>query len=101
MDGELGCGVQYLPFVYLGVPIGGNARKLKFWELVLKKIESKLAIWKCKLLSTSGRAQLIKSILNNLPIYFLSMFRIPDIVAKKIIYLERKFFVVLWMIDGN
>lgn len=59
MPSELGCGVQKLSFMYLGVPIGGNAERMKFWELVLAKIEKRLAMWKCKL-PISGLAHLIR-----------------------------------------
>lgn len=37
MAGMLQCNIQSLPFTYLGVPIGGYSRTLKFWEPVLKK----------------------------------------------------------------
>jgi len=37
----LSCKVGKLPFVYLGVPIGGDPRRLLFWEHVLLRIEKK------------------------------------------------------------
>lgn len=67
-------------------------RGLNFLEHVLKKLENRLSMWRCILLSTSGRAQLITSVLNNLLIHFLSLFRIPDFIARKIVSLERKFY---------
>lgn len=30
--------------------------------------------------------------MNNLPVHFLSFFKIPDCIAKNIIFLERRFF---------
>ena len=35
---------------------------------------------------------LIKSVLNNLPIYYLSIFKMPKAVAQRIINMQRKFF---------
>lgn len=49
-------------------------------------------MWKGKLLSMAGRTQLIRSVLSNLPTYFLSLFRIPDVVAKRSICMQKRFF---------
>lgn len=35
--------VGALPFIYLGLPIGANAREKKTWQPVLKKIGSRLS----------------------------------------------------------
>lgn len=90
---ELKCRIEYTPILYLGISIGGSSKRAKFWDPVIKKIETKLSMWKCKLMSIAGRAQLIRFVLNSLPIYYLSMFRIPNIVARKIVSLQRNF---LW-----
>lgn len=49
-------------------------------------------MWQCKFLSKASKSQLIKYVLNNLPLYFLSIFRIPNGVAKQIISLQTMFF---------
>ncbi|RHN53135.1 hypothetical protein MtrunA17_Chr6g0488181 [Medicago truncatula] len=51
----LNCKVGSIPFVYLGLPIGGNARRLAFWEPLLYRIKSRLSSWNSKHLSFSGR----------------------------------------------
>jgi len=56
----LHCRVSFLPFVYLGLPIGGDARKLEFWKPVVDQIVTKLSSWKCKFLSLGGRLILLK-----------------------------------------
>lgn len=28
---EIGCGIGKIPFIYLGLPVGGNPRRLSFW----------------------------------------------------------------------
>jgi hypothetical protein len=33
----LGCSVGRVPFLYLGLPIGGDSRRLSFWDPVVKK----------------------------------------------------------------
>lgn len=56
--------------------MGGNPNRTKFWELlVMKNIEQRPSMWKFKSLSIANRVQLIKYVLLNLPIHFLSIFR--------------------------
>jgi reverse transcriptase-like protein len=90
---QIGCKHTECPITYLGLPLGANMNKGSSWKPVISKIESKLSSWKAKTLSRAGRLVLIKSVLNSLPIYFMSMFRMPKIVAAKIVKLQRKF---LW-----
>jgi len=42
----LNCHVGAIPFVYLGLPVGGDPRKLDFWKPVLNCIHSRLSIGK-------------------------------------------------------
>lgn len=91
---ELGYDIHLVLLKNLGVPInGGNTRTHNFWEPILKRIESRHSLWKCKLLLMAGRCLLIKVVLNNLPFHFLCMFRIPNNVTEKIISLQRNFFL--------
>ena len=89
---SVGCIHDRLPFTYLGFPLGAHMNRCSAWNPVLKKIETSLASWKAKLLSRAGRLTLIKSVLNSLPIYFMSMFKMPQKIAKRIIKLQRRFF---------
>lgn len=76
----------------LGYSLGANYSLRKTWNSIIEQIKRKLAMLKCKLLSHAGRLQLIKYVLNSLLLFYLSIFRIPDSVAKKIISLQKKFF---------
>lgn len=93
MASQLLCKVGSLPFVYLGLPIGGSASRINLWEPVIAKIEKKLASWKGNLLSIGGRVTLIKSCLASLPLYYMSLLPMPKGVIEKIIQLQRNF---LW-----
>ena len=77
---------------YLGMPLGASHKFPTVWNLILEKIESKLAGWKMYL-SKGGRLTLLKSTLSSLPTYYLSLFTIPTHVAIKIERLQRDF---LW-----
>ena len=93
---ELLCKKGSIPFSYLGLPIGGNSSRIKTWEPIIKRIEKKLASWHGKLLSIGGRLTLIKSSLSNLPLYFMSLYPIPQSIIARIKRIHRKF---LW--SGN
>jgi len=49
----LNCRVGSLPFVYLGLPNGGNAGRLSFWQPFIDCIKSRLSGWKSKHLQVS------------------------------------------------
>lgn len=71
------------PFTYLGMPVGGNPRRISFWEPVILKIKKRLSQWKQKYLSFGGRICLIRAVLSSIPLYFLSFFKMPQSVAAR------------------
>jgi hypothetical protein len=72
------------PFLYLGLPIGGDPRRLVFWEPVVTRLKNKLSGWKSHFLSFGGRLVLFKSILTFLPVYALSFCKAPSCVISTI-----------------
>lgn len=76
-----------------GVTSRGNPSRKATWRSVLEKIRSKLAGWKRRLASLAGRLTLIKSVTSSLPAYYLSIFKMPNGVAKEIEKLQATF---LW-----
>ncbi|KAI3506473.1 hypothetical protein L1887_28832 [Cichorium endivia] len=89
----LGCSPAYLPFSYLGVPVGANMRLKKNWTPVIDRFQAKLSTWKAKSLSFGGRLTLIKAVLGSLPTYYFSLFVAPLGVLNDLEKLRRKF---LW-----
>ena len=89
----LNCKVGSIPFMYLGMPIGGNSRRLSFWEPLLNRIRSRLAGWSSKHLSFGGRLILLKSVLSSLPVYALSFFKAPTGIISSIESLFNCFFL--------
>lgn len=71
----LSCKIEESGFMFLGIPIGSNPRRIKMWDPVIDKFSSKLALWKRRFLSFAGRVTLINSILNNLPIFVMSFYK--------------------------
>jgi len=89
----LNCTQMGIPFKYLRIEVGGNPRKEQFWEPVINKIKARLSVWKGRFLTLAGRICLIKSVITAIPLYYLSLFRAPDIVCKRITSIQRRF---LW-----
>ncbi|XP_057447160.1 uncharacterized protein LOC130738983 [Lotus japonicus] len=83
MAAILNCSVMRIPFVYLGLPIGGNPRRLSFWTPIINKLHGRLSRWKQKSLTFGGRICLIKSVFSSLPLHFLSFFKMPPGIIKR------------------
>ncbi|KAM7511057.1 hypothetical protein LguiB_009932 [Lonicera macranthoides] len=77
---------------YLGLPLGGNPGSVSFWDLVIERVAKRLEWWHKGCLSTRGRLVLIQSVLESIPIYFLSIFKIPTQPALRLEKLMRDFF---------
>jgi len=82
-----------VPFKYLGMTIGGKPRRVAFWKPIIDKIKARLSNWKGKILSMAGRICLIKSVINALPLFYLSFFKAPSKVCSLIKKIQTKF---LW-----
>ncbi|KAL6339446.1 hypothetical protein AAG906_032981 [Vitis piasezkii] len=63
------------------------------WDGVEEKVRRRLALWKRQYLSKGGRITLIKSTLASIPLYQMSVFRMPKSVARRLEKLQRDF---LW-----
>ena len=64
-----------------------------FWNGIIDRFNKKLASWKGVSLSQAGKHTLVKSTLQNLPTYALSLFGIPVKHAEKMEKIQREF---LW-----
>ncbi|XP_028108106.1 uncharacterized protein LOC114306978 [Camellia sinensis] len=87
------CRVSSLPINYLGMPLGANPKRVSTWEPIINKVKKRIVSWKKRYLSLGGRITLIKSVLSSLPIYYMSLFKIPTQVANLIEKYQRSF---LW-----
>ncbi|RVW28251.1 putative glucan 1,3-alpha-glucosidase [Vitis vinifera] len=74
---ELGCKVGLLPTVYLGLPLGAHHKAVSMWDGVEERMRKRLAQWKRQYISKGGRITLIKSTMASLPIYNMSLIRMP------------------------
>ena len=94
----LGCKAGSFPITFLGMPLHFRKTSYSDWVPVIDRIQGRLAGWKAKTLSRGGRLTLVNSVLTAMPVYFLSSFRVPDGVRRKIDTLRRRF---LWKGGGE
>lgn len=78
---------------YLGLPIGANLRLERTWKLVIQLLASRLGSWGNNYVSLGGRFILLNSILNVIPIFYMSIMKMHVKVWKKIIRFQKEF---LW-----
>ncbi|GKE52387.1 hypothetical protein Tco_1487543, partial [Tanacetum coccineum] len=86
-------GIDLMKFCKLVI---GNGNVTRFWHdrwllqllalfdgllEVVKKVSNKLSFWKAKSLSVGGRLTLIKSVLGAIPTYYMSLFRLLQLLA--------------------
>ena len=98
LTGLLGCKIDSFPTSYLGLPLGAKFKENAIWDPVISRVEKRLSGWKSSYLSKGGRLTLIKSVLSNIPTYFLSLFPLPVSVANRLEAIQRKF---LWGSYGS
>ncbi|XP_058765470.1 uncharacterized mitochondrial protein AtMg00310-like [Vicia villosa] len=89
----LTCKLDKIPFKFLGLVVGDNPRRTKFWTPILANLKARLSPWIGRLLSIGGRVTLINSVITTVPIYHISFFKIPKKVNIEIIKIQRNF---LW-----
>jgi len=71
----LNCSIMHLPFKYLGLIIGGNYRVVSFWKPIVDKIKTRLSRCKGRLMLLAKRVCLIKFVLSELALFYLSFLR--------------------------
>nr|GEZ24865.1 RNA-directed DNA polymerase, eukaryota, reverse transcriptase zinc-binding domain protein [Tanacetum cinerariifolium] len=89
---KIGCMATKLPFPYLGIIIGDHMSCIKAWDNVINKVLGRLSKWKMKSLSIGGRLTLLKAMLGLTLLYYMSMFRVPLQVLKKLESVRCHFF---------
>nr|GEV81746.1 putative retrotransposon Ty1-copia subclass protein [Tanacetum cinerariifolium] len=94
----IGCSILTTPFNYFGVKVGSNMSRITSWDDVISKVSSRLSKWKLKLLSIGGRLSLLKSVLTSIPLYHMSIFKVPIGMLNDLESIRRYFF---YGVDGS
>nr|GEW96729.1 RNA-directed DNA polymerase, eukaryota, reverse transcriptase zinc-binding domain protein [Tanacetum cinerariifolium] len=75
-----------------GTKVGGSMSQVQAWKEVVDKVKSRLSKWKMKTLSIGGRLTLLKSVLESMPIFHMSTFRVPSSVLHMLESIRSYFF---------
>ncbi|KAJ0482676.1 hypothetical protein HanIR_Chr13g0656551 [Helianthus annuus] len=89
MTNRLKCRKGSMSFGFLGLTIGANMKRIKFWKPVVDKFNTKLSAWKAKCLSFAGRMILAKAVMGALPNYYFSMYLAPKKVIQTLDAIRR------------
>ena len=81
-----------LPVRYLVLPLANRRLQVQDWQPVLKKVEARLGGWRARMLSQGGRLVLVKAVLSAILTYFMSVFRMPSGVRRRLEGTMRSFF---------
>ncbi|KAJ1702306.1 hypothetical protein LUZ63_002085 [Rhynchospora breviuscula] len=87
----LNCAQASLPIIYLGLPLTCKRPDRLCFQMLIDKVNAKLAGWKSSLLSRAGRIVLTSSVLSSTPIFFMSVFQLPVWVVNAIDKTRRNF----------
>lgn len=69
---------------YLGLPIVVERSKYNTFRCLKEKVWQRIISWKSDMLSSAGMEILIKSVLQAIPTYIMSVFRLPSNLLKEI-----------------
>lgn len=87
-----------LPMRYLGLPLLFSKLSFSDCQMLLTKIDQRVAGWEGLALSYAGRVQILKSVLTSLSVYWASAFILPKKIIKEI---EKRLRAFLWKGTGN
>ncbi|KAL9667077.1 hypothetical protein QQ045_001424 [Rhodiola kirilowii] len=70
---------------YLGLPVAFGHNGTEMFKNIIGRIWKKMQGWKEKKLSIAGKEVLIKAVVQAMPTYAMSCFKIPDTLIKRIV----------------
>ncbi|GJX31732.1 putative RNA-directed DNA polymerase, eukaryota, reverse transcriptase zinc-binding domain protein [Tanacetum coccineum] len=82
-----------LPVKYLGVPLVPSRLVYRDCAELMERVKRRICDWKNKFLSFAGRAQLVRSVLSSMHLYWASVFILPSSLILELEQLMRGF---LW-----
>ncbi|GJS19900.1 RNA-directed DNA polymerase, eukaryota [Tanacetum coccineum] len=75
-----------------GSKVGGHMSRIQSWNETIEAMASRLSKWKMKTLSIGGRLTLLKSVLGSMPIYHMSIFKVPMKILQRMESIRSHFF---------
>ena len=69
---------------YIGIPMEWGITKKQMLKFLIQRTLEKIQSWKCKFLTQAGRETMIKAVLQALPAFVMSVFKIPIGIIQEI-----------------
>ena len=82
LSAMLSFNIGSLPFNYLGLPVFTEKPKFSHLQPIADKIKEKLSAWKACLLSMAGGEQLVRSVIQSMLMYSISIYSLPMSLIK-------------------
>ena len=79
------------PSKYLRINFKLRGNRVADFQFLVDKLQSKFEGWKANLLSQAGRTTLINSVLQTLPLYTFSCFKVPETIFRRMDSIVRAF----------
>ncbi|XP_031096877.1 uncharacterized protein LOC116001124 [Ipomoea triloba] len=90
---------KLFPFTYLGCPVYRDRKRVDLFSSLIDRVTTRCKGWHTRLLSQGGKAVLIRTVLQALPMHVFSAINPPKAVIKQ---LERAFANFFWgEVDGK
>ncbi|CAN1347905.1 Putative ribonuclease H protein At1g65750 [Linum perenne] len=93
---KLGCSTGHSR--YLGVPTEWGRSRKETFNFLLERMSKIAQPWKSSMLSPTGKETLIKSVIQAIPTYIMSLFLLPNAITNRMNAMLRNFF---WLGDPN
>ena len=87
----LNCRQGSIPFLYLGLPVGANPRRVETWEPMVEQLRRRIISWGNRYVSLGGCIVLLNLVLNSIPIFYLSLLKMSSKVVNSVVALQRNF----------
>ena len=68
---------------YFGLPANVGVDKTNCFSFLIERIVKKISVWKENLLSAGGKEILLKALIQAIPTYAMSVFKIPKKIVKE------------------
>ncbi|XP_012841203.1 PREDICTED: uncharacterized protein LOC105961520 [Erythranthe guttata] len=84
IENEFHFSTGVFPFRYLGIPLAASKVRVLNYQPLLDKIEQAIGAWTCQTLSYAGRLEILKTVVQGMCCYWLSIFLIPHAIIESI-----------------
>ena len=88
---ELGCKIGVFPSSYLGLPLGALHNLMAVWDNIEERFRKKTSFMEEAIYLKRGEIHSPCSTLSSLPIYYMSLFRLPRRVKLRLEQIQRDF----------